>query len=288
MKRRTAILLLVIVTALSFKIVYAQQSGEPELHFVKAYGDLEYSKYKSKPLALTFVAKNLPYNFNESSKNNVQFENENIVLSDCNIQCIDVQYKNYKFYEILMDYSILEDSEPEKSCFEVNNIILNDKTYDIGTLYFFPSSDGKENHAESFGLSCGGGLRSGIKLESFNEKFYNFSNEEVQIAQINLHHFSDMIQKLKVKNKTYPLEEPHAIVPISPHGEAEINIVFNDTYVAGNYYIFYFTPTITYTKEDNTQCTVDGNYFVSGLSLSKWDFITILRDMNLIENPYIL
>lgn len=187
-----------------------------------------------------------------------------------------------------MDYSILENSEPENPYFEVNHIILNDKTYDIGTLYFFPSNDGKKNHAESFGLSYGRGLHSGIKLESFHEKFYNFSNEEVQIAQMNFHHFSVMIQTLKVKNKTYPLEEPHAIVPISPHGEVEMEFVFNDTYVAGNYYVFYFTPTITYIKEDNTQCTVDGNYFVSGLSVSKWDFITILVDMNLIKNPYIL
>lgn len=64
MKKRIAILMLVLLTAISFKIVYAYQSGEPELHFVKTYGDLKYPEYESRPLFLTFVAKNLPYNFN--------------------------------------------------------------------------------------------------------------------------------------------------------------------------------------------------------------------------------
>lgn len=250
------------------------ENNEYRIVFRKAYGDINIRKDVENTLSLAFIVEDENDESNEylsqqSMINNISFNSDEITVSEFSM-VKSLIYKNNAYYFLNLKLTPSNDFEDE---LKINTIRLGDSLYDIGDLTLRLASD-NEGDLE---VSSRRALSFGKGIANFAASVRNNSIENIKILNINNGNMEKLDNNIIIKSEEDEIIfNEYGNIIMNSNEVFEIIVKF-DKNQEQLYNAYYISPIIEY--EDSTGMhSLNFNYYVAGLNISKEEFKMIVSE----------
>lgn len=190
----------------------------------------------------------------------VSFVSDDIEVVSYKLMDTGTRNKDARLFNLDIFYKL--NGKTDAATYEVNRIRINDREFDIGSLYFFPVS-GDENKDGDLVLKSVSAAVFGTGLKDFLAELGNDTQEDIVLEEVDLRHFEDFKAKFILGDGGRTTESDSAKgLKIGARSVGELRVEF--TKAPEGYDVFYVSPVIRYydTKKELKEIPIE--YFLSG------------------------